>query len=496
MRDFTGIAYQALPEPTSADFNPRLKGILANLDYFLRDFGAATRNLDKGLTTTGQVPPTTVDLSKFMFLPGRSGGQTLLMLNSSDVMFTIAGTTPMTGKMFQTTVNGTPVLESYYNTTLTRSEVKIGGDGAFPIYMHSDGLQGYFYCDKITFNAPLASVNYPKSQYFGVQSSQIQLLGRVTTRATVSNIGLEMNMSNVPDLSDASVGMMVSQHSATQSGDLFQFTNANATTVLSRVKSDGTWSGPLDSTVSYTFDDSLFSIFNHASNTKKIALSAASITAGNTRTLTVPDASGTIACKDVAQTFTADQKFDNSVSGLNPTILTANSGGDAFMIVADAAAPGTNSLTISYNGVLSGNTILNFPTSGSVVSTTASASLTSKSITSITNINLTSQSADKTTTNLTLGITQSSIYQVSAYLECVATDAGASPIKLTLGWTDDNGAQSVDVITNVVLTATGFKNVTYPVFRASGNISYAVTGGGTYGTARWTLRLRALAMGA
>lgn len=498
MRDFVGIPYQAIPEPISPEFTPRLKAILANLDYFLRDMGAATRNLDKGLTTTGQsLPP--LDLSKYMYLPGRAGGQTLQVFNVADNMFTIAGTTAVTGNMFQVLKGTTPFFETYYNATLTRGEVRIGNDGAFPLSMHSDGSLGYVYCDKIAFYAPLASVSYPKSQLFLVDSLQIQLLGRITTRATVSNIGLEMNMANVPDLSDTSVGVMVSQHSGSQSGDLMQFTNSNASSVLSRVKSDGTWSGPLDSTVSYTFDDSLFSIFNHTSTTKKIAFSAASITAGNTRTMTIPDSNGTIACINVAQTFTAHPTLDDSGGG-NVNFNIPNAGGDSIFAVVDAAN-GANTLTLlSPSSALSGASTVQLPVGGGTLITAGSTVLmTNKSIQSGT-VNLTGQTGDIGTTNITITPSSVAAYLVEVIALCTTNDATAGALTVTIGWTDNVGATTANVASNVgtfplTLTATGRASGSVFLRRASGNITYATTHTGTYGTAQYALYIRVLGMG-
>lgn len=86
-----------------------------------------------------------------------------------------------------------------------------------------------------------------------------------------------------------------------------------------------------------SFADSGFSVYSGADSTKKIALSASNITTGNTRTLTVPDASGTlllsgsVANADIASgaaislsklaTVTASRALASDVSGL----ITASS---------------------------------------------------------------------------------------------------------------------------------------------------------------------------
>lgn len=58
-----------------------------------------------------------------------------------------------------------------------------------------------------------------------------------------------------------------------------------------------------------SFWDTLFTIVDNGDITKKIAFEASLITAGNTRTITVPDASGTLPFLQSAQTFTQVNTF-------------------------------------------------------------------------------------------------------------------------------------------------------------------------------------------
>jgi len=67
------------------------------------------------------------------------------------------------------------------------------------------------------------------------------------------------------------------------------------------------------STVATEFPDNAFAVFNVADNTKEVVLDVSGVTTGNTRTLTIPDASGTLALLDsgVDQVFTSDVRSTN-----------------------------------------------------------------------------------------------------------------------------------------------------------------------------------------
>lgn len=87
-----------------------------------------------------------------------------------------------------------------------------------------------------------------------------------------------------------------------------------------------------------------FTLSDPADDTKQVRIDAGSITTGNTRVLTAPDADATIAGLSVAQEFTATQNF-------NATTLT-----DAASISWDASANQVTSVT------LAGDRTFNAPT--------------------------------------------------------------------------------------------------------------------------------------
>lgn len=82
--------------------------------------------------------------------------------------------------------------------------------------------------------------------------------------------------------------------------------------------------------------DDQFTIADNGDATKKIAFQASGITTGTTRTLTAPDASGTVALADAAQTFSAAQTFTDAVD-LSGATTTFADGSIASAKIADEA---------------------------------------------------------------------------------------------------------------------------------------------------------------
>jgi len=72
--------------------------------------------------------------------------------------------------------------------------------------------------------------------------------------------------------------------------------------------------------------DSLFSILDNLDATKIVQFQCSGITTGTTRTLTVPDASGTIPTLENAQTFTAANIFQPSASAVSQKCVGASVG--------------------------------------------------------------------------------------------------------------------------------------------------------------------------
>jgi hypothetical protein len=108
-------------------------------------------------------------------------------------------------------------------------------------------------------------------------------------------------------------------------------------------------------------------------------------------------------------------------------------------------------------------------------------------------IDLTAQAADIGSTNLS-NTPPAGIYEVEVLLVVTASDAGAGTATVTIGWTDVLGA-TTDATVTKALTTTGRSKATIPMQVNSGNITYTVTGGGTYGTARYALYIRIISLG-
>jgi hypothetical protein len=108
-------------------------------------------------------------------------------------------------------------------------------------------------------------------------------------------------------------------------------------------------------------------------------------------------------------------------------------------------------------------------------------------------VDLTAQAADIGSTNLS-NTPPAGIYEVEVLLIVTASDAGAGTATVTIGWTDVLGA-TTDATVTKALTSTGRSKATIPMQVNSGNITYTVTGGGTYGTARYALYIRVIQLG-
>lgn len=90
----------------------------------------------------------------------------------------------------------------------------------------------------------------------------------------------------------------------------------------------GLFNGGNAAPVSTQFADNAFTIYDDSDPTKVAAFQASGITAGQTRTMTVPDASGTLALLEVAQSFSAGAKKTFSHSATTAGMNVAPTAGD------------------------------------------------------------------------------------------------------------------------------------------------------------------------
>lgn len=82
------------------------------------------------------------------------------------------------------------------------------------------------------------------------------------------------------------------------------------------------------------------------------------------------------------------------------------------------------------------------------------------------------------------------VFRLSMYQTVTAISSGASAVNGDLKWTDDHGPQDAGGISSLALNAIGQVNIVYVLEAAAGTtINFQMTGGGTYGAARYSLYL-------
>lgn len=129
------------------------------------------------------------------------------------------------------------------------------------------------------------------------------------------------------------------------------------------------------SNIYYTRDDRLY-LYNAADGTKLVTFSAAAISTGTTRTLTIPNASGTMTLNDATQTLTNKDVVVDST-----TFRDQSDSSKTFHFVASSLSAASNRLI----------TIPNF--NGTMATLAGSESFTNKNLKSATNL-LTGAAAD------------------------------------------------------------------------------------------------------
>ncbi len=177
--------------------------------------------------------------------------------------------------------------------------------------------------------------------------------------------------------------------------------------------------------------------------------------------------------------------------------LSGNTSGT--ITITPAAAAGTWTFTLPITG---GTNNYALTTNGSGVSTWAQISLTAgvtgtlpianggtgattllgAGLSTVTNVALTAQTADIGATNLA---TVAGRYLVSYSLQDTTADLAAGAVILTLSYTDGAGA-TTNTATQL-LTAVGRQSGSVYIQLASGNLTYAITHTGAFGTAAYAL---------
>lgn len=133
------------------------------------------------------------------------------------------------------------------------------------------------------------------------------------------------------------------------------YTAPNASGTLSLLGLAQSWTASQDFQGGANVIDSTFTISDNGDQTKKLAFSIGAITTATTRTITVPDASGTLAFLGLAQTWTAAQDFTTGANFADST-LTISDNGDATKKIAFQASGITTGTTRTFTAPNSNGT--------------------------------------------------------------------------------------------------------------------------------------------
>jgi hypothetical protein len=132
VREYTGIAAFSVPDPKAEDFTPRLRNMLSTIDIFLRDASFGFARIQAGQAPSGSGTPiaSPPDLSDYLKLSGRSGGQTIASTASSDNVLSIQSTAVPSGDFFRVLDSSGGILARLKAT----SQIQMGSDVDNAIY--------------------------------------------------------------------------------------------------------------------------------------------------------------------------------------------------------------------------------------------------------------------------------------------------------------------------------------------------------------------------
>lgn len=155
----------------------------------------------------------------------------------------------------------------------------------------------------------------------GTQLGRIDVSGRMGIGTSSDSLSA---MLTVEPSAAATVGELI-QGATSQSGNLLEFRDS-ASALLSRFTSAGVYDGPITTTGAVSVTDSTFTILDDATPSKVAKFQCSGITAANTRTLTVPDASGTLPTLENAHDITGVWTFNPGAAVGTPIMVTAPGG--------------------------------------------------------------------------------------------------------------------------------------------------------------------------
>lgn len=147
-------------------------------------------------------------------------------------------------------------------------------------------------------------------------------------------------------------------------------------TLTNKTLTSPTITNPTITGVSITFVDSTFTIQDNSDNTKQLQFQLSGITSGQTRTITVPDASTTLVGTDTTQTLTGKTLSGNTATNLvsGSGTLTLNTSGTITVPNGTDTLVGKNTTDTLTNKTLTSPTlttpVLGTPSSGTLTSCT------------------------------------------------------------------------------------------------------------------------------
>ena len=285
-----------------------------------------------------------------IYLTDTSGADHLLVLDSD---YTITGGSGSAGTVTMSVAPATGETLTITRVTGQTQEVDYVENDPFPANSHEEAL------DKLTLIAQENAEKITRSLLFPVTAglSDIELptpsaddvIGWDSTGTTLENKILTATDNIVLPAS----GIVVSQGTATTLGRTITGTT-NEITVTNGTGVSGNPTLALSPTVDLTghtvkLKDSTLTIEDNTDSTKKVVFEVSGITTGTTRTLTAPDASGTIAlASNTAPIGASYLTLGTDATLTSERVLTAGTG----ITLTDAGAGSTLTVSPSAGAVL------------------------------------------------------------------------------------------------------------------------------------------------
>lgn len=204
-----------------------------------------------------------------------------------------------------------------------------------------------------------------------------------------------------------------------------------------------------------------------------------------------PDGSGVLVIGGVSSFLVgaSSSTLDTNTAASGTAFKDATTAAKKLRFILSGAASANSTITVTNSGARNyglGNIAGNVVIVGDDPPGVAGGSLGK--------VDLTAQTANIGATNLS-STPPAGLYEVEAYLLTTTADAAAGTLAVNIAWTDGVGATNVNVIAGHVLTATGRTTGSALCQVASGDISYAVTVTGGYGTSAYAVYLRVKHLG-